>query len=77
MSYTGYNVVAIKINEQTDVLGNIEAITEPPVTPTAYEISDLFATDINGKLFGYSAVSIVAHAPAEHMIEGEEYVAEI
>jgi len=46
-------------------------------TATTNELSDLFATDIDGNLFGYSAVSITAHAPAEHTIEGEEYAAEV
>ncbi|CAD8047687.1 unnamed protein product [Paramecium sonneborni] len=36
-------------------------------------ISNLYATDINGNLYGYTATQFMFHGPSEHTIEGTRY----
>lgn len=36
-------------------------------------VSNLYATDINGNLYGYTATSFMFHSPSEHTIEGTRY----
>ncbi|CAD8139674.1 unnamed protein product [Paramecium octaurelia] len=36
-------------------------------------VSNLYATDINGNLYGYTATSFMFHGPSEHTIEGTRY----
>ena len=41
------------------------------------EFSKVYATDADGELAGYNAVSLEIHSPSEHKIEGHIYDAEI
>ncbi|CAD8047518.1 unnamed protein product [Paramecium primaurelia] len=36
-------------------------------------VSNLYATDINGNLYGYTATQFMFHGPSEHTIEGTRY----
>lgn len=48
------------------------------VTPTtASELSELYVTDINGLLTGYSGQSFIFRAPSEHEIDGDSYDLEL
>ena len=35
--------------------------------------SNLYATDVNGDLYGYTAAQFHFHAPSEHYLEGQQY----
>jgi carbonic anhydrase len=41
------------------------------------EFSKLYATDVDGELAGYNAISMEIHSPSEHKIEGHIYDAEL
>ena len=37
----------------------------------------MYATDLNGKIYGYNADRIIAHAPSEHSIDGIKFDLEL
>jgi carbonic anhydrase len=45
----------------------------PNTVKTYGEFSNLYATDIDGNLFGYEAREFHFHAPSEHKVEGTQY----
>lgn len=45
--------------------------------PTTGSLGTLYATNLNGKIYGYDLKSVAAHSPSEHKIEGDSYDLEI
>jgi len=56
---------------------NITMSDEGTMMKGTGEISQIYATDINGLLTGYTAQYFVFHAPSEHQIEGNSYPLEM
>lgn len=41
------------------------------------EVLNLFATDIDGKFYGYTFTHVLFHYPSEHTIDGDSYSLEM
>ncbi|KRX02150.1 Alpha carbonic anhydrase [Pseudocohnilembus persalinus] len=45
--------------------------------PDGTSAADIYATDVDGNLYGYELESIIVHSPAEHKIDGDEFDVEV
>jgi len=45
--------------------------------PTSGSLGTLYATNLNGKIYGYNLKRIIIHSPSEHKIEGDSYDLEV